>query len=79
MEISDNQINDLKQTALNLRRNIITMIQSGKGGHVGGSLSCIEIITSLYFSVLQCKPQDPQWKDRDRFILKINSFCHFLI
>lgn len=55
MEISDNQINNLEQTALNLRRNIITMIQSGQGGHVGGSLSCIEVITALYFSVLRCK------------------------
>lgn len=75
MEISDAQINNLKQTALNLRRNIITMIRSGKGGHLGGSLSCIEIITALYFSVLQCNPQDPKWKDRDRFILSAGHKC----
>lgn len=75
MEISDAQINNLKQTALNLRRNIITMIRSGKGGHLGGSLSCIEIITALYFSVLQCNPQDPKWEDRDRFILSAGHKC----
>lgn len=75
MKISDNQINNLKQVALNLRRNIIKMIQSGQGGHLGGSLSCIEIITALYFSVLRCKPQDPQWKDRDRFILSAGHKC----
>lgn len=75
MEISDTQINNLKQTALNLRRNIITMIRSGKGGHLGGSLSCIEIITALYFSVLQCNPQDPKWEDRDRFILSAGHKC----
>lgn len=75
MEITDNQINNLKQIALNLRRNIIKMIQSGQGGHLGGSFSCIEIITTLYFSVLRCNPQDPQWEDRDRFILSAGHKC----
>jgi len=75
VEITDNQINNLKQIALNLRRNIIKMIQSGQGGHLGGSFSCIEIITALYFSILQCNPQDPQWEDRDRFILSAGHKC----
>jgi transketolase len=61
MEITDAQINNFNKIALNLRRNIIKMIQSGQGGHLGGSFSCIEIITALYFSVLRCNPQDPQW------------------
>ena len=75
MEISDGQINHLKQTALNLRRNIITMIQSGQGGHLGGSLSCIQVMTALYFSILRCNPQDPQWEGRDRFILSAGHKC----
>lgn len=75
MEISDNQIHNLKQTALNLRRNIVKMIKIGEGGHLGGSFSCIEIITALYFSVLRCNPQDPQWEDRDRFILSAGHKC----
>jgi transketolase len=75
VNISDSQIKNLEQIALNLRRNIIKMIQSGQGGHLGGSLSCIEIITALYFSVLRCKPQDPQWEDRDRFILSAGHKC----
>ena len=75
MNISDSQIKNLEQTALNLRRNIIKMIQSGQGGHLGGSLSCIEIITALYFSRLRCNPQDPQWEDRDRFILSAGHKC----
>jgi len=75
VKISDIQIKNLEQIALNLRRNIIRMIQSGQGGHLGGSLSCIEIITALYFSVLRCKPQDPQWEDRDRFILSAGHKC----
>ena len=73
--MTDNQVNNLKQTALNLRRNVIRMIQSGKGGHLGGSFSSIEILTALYFSTLRCNPQDPQWKDRDRFILSAGHKC----
>jgi len=75
VEISDNQINNLNQTALNLRRNIVKMIKIGEGGHIGGSFSCIEIITALYFSILQCNPQEPQWEDRDRFILSAGHKC----
>jgi len=60
VEILDNQINNLNQTVLNLRRNIVKMIKIEEGGHLGGSFSCIEIITALYFSVLQCNPQNPQ-------------------
>ena len=38
-------------------------------GHPGGSLSAVEIVTTLYFQHLRHKPSDPQWPDRDRFIL----------
>ncbi|MDD5039160.1 MAG: transketolase, partial [Dehalococcoidales bacterium] len=38
-------------------------------GHPGGSLSAVEILTSLYFGLLRHNPKDPQWPDRDRFIL----------
>ena len=38
-------------------------------GHPGGSLSAVEIVTVLYFRLLRHKPSDPQWSDRDRFIL----------
>jgi len=75
VKISDTQIENLNKIALNLRRNIIKMIQSGQGGHLGGSFSCIEIIAALYFSVLRCNPQDPQWEDRDRFILSAGHKC----
>jgi transketolase len=38
-------------------------------GHPGGSLSAVEIVTALYWRVLRHRPDDPQWPDRDRFIL----------
>jgi len=52
-----------------LRRHIITMTGKAGSGHPGGSLSAVEIVTALYFRVLRHKPSDPQWSERDRFIL----------
>lgn len=60
---------DLKQVARRMRRHIITMIAKANSGHPGGSLSAVEIVTALYWRVLRHKPSDPQWPDRDRFVL----------
>jgi transketolase len=55
--------------AKKLRRHVITMIAEAGSGHPGGSLSAADIVTTLYFRVLRHDPKDPQWADRDRFIL----------
>jgi len=62
-------IKEMEEIAKRLRRHIITMIGKAGSGHPGGSLSAVEIVTTLYFKLLQHKPQDPQWSDRDRFVL----------
>jgi len=75
VKITSKEIDKLQQIAKNIRINVIKMIQSGQGGHLGGSFSIVEVITALYFSVLQSNPKDPQWKDRDRFILSAGHKC----
>ena len=60
---------ELKETAKNLRRHVIIMIATAGSGHPGGSLSAADIITALYFKILRHNPDNPQWPDRDRFIL----------
>jgi len=60
---------EMEAVAKRLRRHIITMIGKASSGHPGGSLSAVEIVTTLYFNVLRYKPSDPCWSDRDRFIL----------
>ena len=62
-------VEELKAVAKKLRRHIITMTGKAGSGHPGGSLSSVEIVTTLYWKVLQHSPTDPQWADRDRFIL----------
>ncbi len=59
----------LKEIARNLRIDILRMLHKAKSGHTGGSLSCIDILTALYFSKMRYKIDDPAWPDRDRFIL----------
>ncbi len=62
-------IKEMEEIAKRLRRHIITMTGKAGSGHPGGSLSAVEIVTVLYFRLLRHKPSDPQWSDRDRFIL----------
>jgi len=62
-------LKEMETIAKGLRRHIITMTGKAGSGHPGGSLSAVEIVTALHFRVLEHKPQDPGWSDRDRFIL----------
>lgn len=59
----------LKAIASEIRKNIITMITESHSGHPGGSLSCVEIITTLYFSEMNVSVQKKNDPDRDRFVL----------
>ena len=68
-------IQELKQKAADIRCDIIEMICTAQAGHPGGSLSATDIVTALYFRVMRINPQDPQWPDRDRFILSKGHAC----
>ena len=59
----------LEQIAFELRRDILEMIGRAGSGHPGGSLSAIDIVTYLYFHRLRVDPGNPDWADRDRFVL----------
>jgi transketolase len=60
---------ELEKMAKQLRRHVITMIATAGSGHPGGSLSAADIVTALYFKVMRHDPKNPQWPDRDRFVL----------
>ncbi|MEK9149108.1 MAG: transketolase, partial [Candidatus Desantisbacteria bacterium] len=68
-------IANLKAKAKAIRRLIIEMITEAGSGHPGGSLSCVEIITCLYFHIMRHRPEEPNWADRDRFILSKGHCC----
>ncbi len=67
--ISFENIRQLEEKAKNIRKHIVEMIYLAGSGHPGGSLSCVDILTSLYFNIMKHKPLEPKWVDRDRFIL----------
>lgn len=60
---------DTASAALRCRRRIVAMTHRAGAGHPGGSLSAIDLMVCLYGSVLNHRPEDPLWDDRDRFIL----------
>ncbi|HHW03115.1 MAG TPA: transketolase [Thermoanaerobacterales bacterium] len=65
----------LQDICATVRRDIITMIGKANSGHPGGSLSLVEILVSLYYEVMNIKPEDPQWEDRDRLVLSKGHGC----
>ncbi|MDR0908756.1 MAG: transketolase [Spirochaetaceae bacterium] len=69
MPITSEEITSLKKTAKELRTTMMDIVLWSGGAHIGGSFSCTEILTILYFKYLNINPKEPQWADRDRFVL----------
>jgi len=59
----------LEETCKTIRKDILKMTHLAGSGHPGGSLSAVELMVGLYFGVLKHNSTDPNWEDRDRFIL----------
>lgn len=68
-DITDSVINNLKEKARSLRIEVLRMLTDAGSGHTGGSLSAADIVTALYFYKMKHNPENPQWRERDRFIL----------
>jgi transketolase len=60
---------ELKKVCNNVRRGILDLTFFGSSSHLGGSLSAVEILVTLYFGVMRIDPQKPQMPERDRFVL----------
>jgi len=62
-------VNELKVMSYDLRRDVVDMIMAGKGGHIGGDMSMMDILVTLYFKVMNISPENQDDPGRDRFIL----------
>jgi transketolase len=60
---------ELEELANLSRKRVVKMICKAGSGHPGGSLSALDIITALYFEIMQHDPKNPSWEKRDRFVL----------
>ena len=58
-----------------LRQLVLEMVKVGRRGHIGSAMSLIEIIRVIYDSFLQFRPEEPNWPERDRFILSKGHGC----
>jgi transketolase len=62
-------VDKLRDIAIQVRRDILIMLNRAGSGHTGGSLSSVEILTALFFSKMRHRTHDPCWEERDRFVL----------
>lgn len=69
------QLQILKATAARCRRHVLRMVQAGGAGHLGGALSCMDMLVALYFHEMKVKAEEPDWPQRDRFILSAGHKC----
>src|SRR6185312_7274704 len=69
---------ELAAISKRMRREVIEMITDAKSGHPGGSLSAVEVVVTLFMDVMRHDPANPQWPDRDRFILSKGHCCPIL-
>lgn len=61
--------NNLEKQACRIRMDILEEVYAAQSGHPGGSLSATDILTYLYFEKMNIRPEQPDWEDRDRFVL----------
>jgi len=66
---------ELERIAVKNRKNILRLMRAGRIGHIGGALSAIDIMTALYFKIMRVDPQNPDWPQRDRFVLSAGHKC----
>src|ERR1700693_3027634 len=60
---------ELEELAKRGRWLVISTVAGSGAGHVGGPFSAMDLMIALYFRVMKVRPQEPQWSERDRFIL----------
>jgi transketolase len=62
------EIQFLKRKATEIRMDLLTMIYEAGTGHTGGSLSNTDILTVLYYHIMNVDPNNPKWAERDRYV-----------
>ncbi|MEX0935147.1 MAG: transketolase [Candidatus Paceibacterota bacterium] len=67
--ISEEKVKELEKKANEIRQTIIDMLEDAGSGHTAGPLGMTDIFTAFYFHILNHKPDDPMWDERDRLVL----------
>jgi len=73
--LSDNDVHELEQKANDIRESTIEMLIAAGSGHTAGPLGMADIFALLYFRVLKHDAKNPDWEERDRFLLSIGHYA----
>lgn len=73
-QITPELMRELRLKAKNVRRNVLLMAQGKGEGYVGQGLGSADMLTAVYFHEMRYDPSDPDWPDRDRFLLSTGHY-----
>ncbi|MBN2049243.1 MAG: transketolase [Spirochaetales bacterium] len=71
----DERVAYLENKAREVRIEIVKMIYASQSGHPGGALSAADMVTALYFDIMNLRPEEPRWPARDRFVISKGHAC----
>jgi transketolase len=74
-KLNKHEKTELAKIAVQIRRNVLRLMKAGRMGHIGGALSSVDILAALYFKILRVDSQNPNWPQRDRFVLSAGHKC----
>lgn len=75
MDLHEEKLFQLEEKAVEARELLINMLLEAKSGHSAGPLGMADIFTAFYFHILNHKPEEPDWADRDRLVLSNGHIC----
>ncbi len=67
--LEESKKEELEEIARKVRIHIVKSTNEAGSGHPGGSLSATDVLTTLYFEIMDVRPEEPEWPKRDRFVL----------
>ncbi len=67
--LDDSRVEELEEIARKVRVHVVKSTNEAGSGHPGGSLSATDILTTLYFEIMDHRPEEPDWSKRDRLVL----------
>lgn len=69
LDLNTSQLKELEEQCNKTRKQIIEMVFRASSGHIGGSLGSTEMVCALYHHIMKHNPKNPNWEERDRFVL----------
>ena len=76
--MSDYQLNELREISQTLRQSIIHELVTAGSGHAAGCLGFADVMAVLYFHTMRLDPENPDWQDRDIFVMSNGHYAPLL-